>query len=204
MRAASKAFLRALEKQRRVADGIEPRATWRLLFSSAMAVAVVAGRKTVTRRIDRRLLKAQPGDLLLGKETFAFGLVYDRRPPSGVGEDAKVHYLADGPKPEWAGKTRVSIHMPDWACRLRARIVSVREERLDAITEEDARAEGMIFHDGGGVGHSGWRRSPDHGVVFPAAREAFADLWKELHGAIRTDQRVVRVEFAPLAREGRS
>ncbi len=38
---------------------------------------------------------------------------------------------------------RSSLHMPRWACRERLTVTNVRVERLQSITEEDARAEGF-------------------------------------------------------------
>lgn len=49
-------------------------------------------------------------------------------------------YRADGP--EASVRWRPSIHMPRAACRLVLEITSIRIERLQQITEEDARAEG--------------------------------------------------------------
>lgn len=46
----------------------------------------------------------------------------------------------------WTGTDliwRPSIHMPRWACRTVVGIVSIEIERLQEITEEDARAEGI-------------------------------------------------------------
>jgi len=52
-----------------------------------------------------------------------------------------LHRAADGWRP--------SIHMPKWAARTWGRIVSVRPERLQDITDDDARREG--FTDGLGA-----------------------------------------------------
>ncbi len=57
-----------------------------------------------------------------------------------------LNYAADyihAPRPEWAGRIRPSIHMPKWVCRLFLEVVSVKVERLHAITEADAMAEGF-------------------------------------------------------------
>ncbi len=43
------------------------------------------------------------------------------------------------------GKTYPSIHMPRWACRTERVIAGVRIERVQDISEEDARAEGVAY-----------------------------------------------------------
>lgn len=85
----------------------------------------------------------KPGDALWVRETWAAERVFDCRKPSQISPTSRVHFLADGPKPKWAGKTRVSIFMPKWASRLTLEITKVRVERLVEISDEDAKAEGM-------------------------------------------------------------
>lgn len=76
---------------------------------------------------------------------------------------------------------RPSIHMPRWASRITLEVTGVRVERLQDISEADAKAEGASYHDGRGVGHSGWRH--DYGDVHANARSAYARLWESLNGA---------------------
>lgn len=90
----------------------------------------------------------QPGDLLYGKETW--------KPFIRVAQyTSGIHYAADGAQIDneqagslWtiekASKWRPSIFMPRWAARIWDEIVEVRVERLNDISEEDAKAEG--FH----------------------------------------------------------
>jgi hypothetical protein len=51
---------------------------------------------------------------------------------------------AYGEQPDARWEKRSAIYMPKWACRLALEIKSVRAERLHDITEEDARAEGVL------------------------------------------------------------
>ena len=54
-----------------------------------------------------------------------------------------VVYKADQSDPSCVSKWRPSIHMPRWASRTTLEITEVRAERLQKITEEDAKAEGV-------------------------------------------------------------
>jgi hypothetical protein len=71
---------------------------------------------------------------------------------------------------------RPSIHMPRWASRITLLITSVRVERLQAISEADALAEG-IFATRGGFG------LPD-GSHFHTTdpRESYWSLWEAING----------------------
>jgi len=142
------------------------------------------------------------GDRLWVKETWRTAASLDGKSPSSIGMScidagyrkpwAPLAYEADGHRnSEWRGfelngeaepgKTRVSIHMPRWASRLLLEITGVRVERLQDISETDSRAEGASFHDGRGIGHSGWRH--DYGDVHADARSAYARLWESINGA---------------------
>lgn len=72
-----------------------------------------------------------------------------------------------------------SIHMPRAACRLVLEIVSVRVERLQDISREDAIAEGVQWDDAMGGYHV------DDGSHFNAsfAAESYRSLWKHINGA---------------------
>lgn len=76
---------------------------------------------------------------------------------------------------EW----RSPMFMPRWASRLTLEIESVRVERLQEISEEDAEEEGvcetLYYHDG--------ERLEAAGSPMSAPRYAFRHLWTSIHGA---------------------
>lgn len=91
---------------------------------------------------------------------------------------------------------RPSIFMPRWASRITPPVLSVRVERLQSITEMDARAEGMAHRDAGtdryGQPLPGWSWRDPHPVdaepsfgwehCLGTARHAFGNLWNEING----------------------
>ena len=158
-----------------------------ILFSGEMVRALVAGRKTQTRRVVKysrrpvqgadgvwydadgihpgvplRFPYGAPGDRLWVRETFS------------VTDDA-LYLRADGEEfegpdgdhvePKW----KPSIHMPRWASRLTLEVVAVRVERLQDISEADALAEGVTLR--------GSTRFENE------ARLAFKQLWESINGA---------------------
>ncbi|HEY5657697.1 MAG TPA: hypothetical protein VIY27_07890 [Myxococcota bacterium] len=68
---------------------------------------------------------------------------------------------------------RPSIFMPRWASRLTLDVTNVRIERVQAISEEDARAEGVL-----GVACN--RIGPDFGKT-QGRREGFQHLWDSIN-----------------------
>ena len=83
------------------------------------------------------------GERLYVRETFSALESVDFFNPA-VPDDIPSHwYWADG-NPEWGDWTRPkpSIHMPRAASRIDLKITGVRVERLQDISEADARAEG--------------------------------------------------------------
>ncbi|MBF8461155.1 hypothetical protein FMJ63_14120, partial [Klebsiella michiganensis] len=71
-----------------------------------------------------------------------------------------------------------SLHMPRWASRILLEITGVRVERLNAISEHDAQAEGVAKLRGGFWQHyqPGWTQ---HQL---SARGSFVTLWKSIYG----------------------
>ncbi|WP_065782082.1 hypothetical protein [Klebsiella pneumoniae] len=80
---------------------------------------------------------------------------------------------------KFEGAWRPSIHMPRWASRILLEITDVRVERLNAISEEDARAEGIID---GGCLNCGEPEPCGCANPEPEATDAFAYLWQSIYG----------------------
>ncbi|EMM7212589.1 hypothetical protein WJH64_000694 [Klebsiella pneumoniae] len=80
---------------------------------------------------------------------------------------------------KFEGAWRPLIHMPRWASRILLEITDVRVERLNAISEEDARAEGIID---GGCLNCGEPEPCGCANPEPDATDAFAYLWQSIYG----------------------
>jgi hypothetical protein len=81
----------------------------------------------------------KPGDLLWARETWGNSWHRD----SVGGTRNKVVYKADGTELQEGMSWKPSIHMPKNYARIWDRIVSIRVERIQDISEEDAIAEGI-------------------------------------------------------------
>lgn len=123
------------------------------------------------------------GDRIYVRETWRTLQKWDNMAPRNLPDDIdKIDYAAEGysRNPLWAwGKSRPSIHMPRWASRILLEVVSVRVERLQDISEEDAKAEGVeaicdtCNED---------CRPFGCGTCRPRFKHSFADLWETING----------------------
>ncbi|EKZ5666723.1 TPA: hypothetical protein ACPUIG_002301 [Klebsiella pneumoniae] len=81
---------------------------------------------------------------------------------------------------KFEGAWRPSIHMPRWASRILLEITDVRVERLNAISEEDATAEGVPPAGSLLPDYPGTFLTPKGD--FATAKVAFQRLWESIYG----------------------
>lgn len=166
-----------------------------ILFKTEMVQALLAGRKTCTRRLVKflpgknpqwtgyikdglmlyngknepciRKAPYQPGDILYVRETWGKGY-----------EEGTYIYKADdklADLPTFKDSTKLiyrpSIHMPKEASRIWLKVTDVRVERLQEITKAEAILEGAIDN-------RAFIHSPDNEYDhIHTAREHFIDIW---------------------------
>jgi hypothetical protein len=108
----------------------------------------------------------QPGDHMWVRE--AFGCV-----PTACESDELVYAAdyQDGSDRATGVRYRPSIHMPRWASRITLEVTGVRVERLQDISDGDARAEGVQMPDGTPTPPEWWNY-----------RQEFAHLWDQING----------------------
>lgn len=154
-----------------------------IIFSGPMVLALLAGRKTQTRRLAWRTRKdgstaatwawhVRAGDRLWVRENHAYvgggdpGLLLCQ---ADWRETAARHRCENAEQPP---KWTPSIHMPRRASRITLTVQATRSEPLQRITEQDAIAEGWPRRDG----------IEDPEVHADAARDWYMDLFESLHG----------------------
>lgn len=175
-----------------------------IIFNGEMVKAILDGRKTMTRRIAKPLRKNPPsllsgewsdsyvldkgnhewlmkdcpfgkvGDRLWVRETFA---VYGDKDD----EHCVIHYRANNPE-HFSRKGmgfKPSIHMPRWASRITLEITSIRIERLQDISEDDAKAEGV---NGGCIVCGELAENCKCATPSPDFKDSFIHLWRSIYG----------------------
>jgi hypothetical protein len=191
-----------------------------ILFSTEMILAILAGRKTQTRRI----IKPQP----IGDITYFKGEIWTDEPDVITSPTIKCPYGQKGDilwvretwqkrnekaiqmgfekyyyKAGWDGCSdagwKPSIFMPREACRIELKILNIRTERICDISEDDAKAEGIkelgiysfpIYKDYLETGVDG----------FQSGVNSFYSLWKSINGidSLKDNSVVWVIEFERL------
>lgn len=136
--------------------------------------------------------KVKPGDRLWARENWhaAHGSD-DIKPrdivpgPRSICPAATYSYADTG----IVGKLRPAIHMPRWASRLTLVVTATKIERLNEISGQDARAEGISMAD--------WPKGLSDPCEYDRVSiNRFRELWISLHGADSWDGReVVALNF---------
>lgn len=113
----------------------------------------------------------QPGDRLWVRETFA----YAPRESFVYRADYDDWYHFSETVSIKTGETmplvwKPSIHMPRLVSRINLEITQIRVERIQEISELDARAEGIV-----------WQKDFGNGLESRDARIPFGDLWNALN-----------------------
>lgn len=142
----------------------------------------------------------QPGDLLWVRETFqplfADGWEEGRNPDGSgdrvnykTGEGYAPHYVADcgriefvTPDGDLVTRCTPPIHMPRWASRLTLRITDVRVERLNDISEADARDEGVDEPANEPAAAASLMSAFGDTLRFQPYASAYAQLWEQING----------------------
>lgn len=111
-------------------------------------------------------------------------------------EDGELVYAADGvspyeqEQPTW----KPSIHMPRWASRILLEVTDVRVERLQDISEEQAKAEGVrLYADHADLGD--WWHFEGIETYSADPRKSFELLWTSVGGDWNANPWVWAVEF---------
>lgn len=157
-----------------------------VIFSADMVLAILAGRKTQTRRVVKlprwflqeyprvsayeiqkevRCPYGQPGDRLWVRETW--------RPVASGGLEYRASETNHALNSK---KWRSPIFMPRAYSRLTLELTDVRVEQVQEIDEGGAKSEG--FQD-----YLERFNIPRDGSISWYAKAAFVDYWNELHGA---------------------
>jgi len=79
------------------------------------------------------------------KEAWAAEKQYDHLKPREIPHIATIFYLLEGYDPSTMGKKRSPLFMPERFARTFLSILDVRPERLQDITNADAKLEGVTF-----------------------------------------------------------
>lgn len=127
------------------------------------------------------------GDVLWVRENyFKAPVITDKMLRDGADTWADYYYQADEypnmieQLKQWGWKLKPSIHMPFEACRTFLKVTAVRIERLQDITEDQARGEGIEWisnHHG-----SGWKVYGVPNQITQMPIVSYRSLWASING----------------------
>lgn len=165
-----------------------------IIFSGPMVRALLEGRKSQTRRVIKpdwiredvmcirgtvALTRCHPkrpclvGDRLWVREAWRCEARLDKRVPRDIATNYPgVKYVATDEPDDFGieGRFRQARHMPRWASRLTLIVTDVRVQRLQEISEWDAREEGVSLPE-------------DHASYREPHKLAYANLWDSLNAS---------------------
>jgi hypothetical protein len=129
----------------------------------------------------------KPGDLIWVREHWKSDRHYDDLAPSDMGGEEPLIYNADSEVQRWGwrpdalsrwGRFRQGMHMPRWANRITLEVKDVRVQRLQAISDQDALAEGVEF----AVAPVAGQDIDIDGEFWPGGpKRMFSQLWDSLN-----------------------
>lgn len=136
-------------------------------------------------------------NLIKGDERSAARIYRASCPPGDYGLNqipAKADWKPDTEAMEYDGAWRPSIHMPRWASRILLEITDVRVERLQDISEDQAKAEGVrLYTDHAELGD--WWHVEGIETYSADPRKSFELLWTSVGGDWNANPWVWVVEF---------
>ncbi|MCS6241525.1 ASCH domain-containing protein [Shewanella baltica] len=191
-----------------------------IIFNTEMVQAIVDGRKTQTRRQMNPQPKPDTETSQGGywfpcaafqsmvhvedfQHPFSRGMASDACPICSVGDQlyvretfadcgSRLTYKAD--KNDGAHcvvkRWTPSIHMPRSCARILLEVTAVRVERLDDISEQDAKAEGFDYP---AVPGMGWKLNAKHNFLF---------AWDKIYGNRSSNPFVWVIEFKVISTTG--
>ena len=130
------------------------------------------------------------GDEVYIKETWAVHFMYDGLPPRLICEEGwtqgdSLWYRGCGDSPvtgdcvaSQKGKWRPSLFLPADLARTLVTITDIRAQRVQDISEKDARAEGLVHN----AFWDMWESPLHPGSLIDWYKTAFKQLWDSIHG----------------------
>lgn len=135
----------------------------------------------------------ESGDHLWVREAWRTGKGFNPLSPSELGPRTPLHYLADGEQSArvpLTGRYRHARFIPRWASRITLKVTDVRVQRLQDISEDDAKSEGIepVLYGGSDPQFQGacaWKDYRDHPhavVPYSSPIHSFQSLWNSING----------------------